>query len=65
MHVSIHIIGCLLVHPQECSNFLAGNMLRSALRYHALGETGWFGCVCHHVHPVLSMNLKHGDKSVL
>ena len=65
--MSIHI-GCLLVHlacPQECSNFLAGNMLRSASRYHALDETGLFGCVCCHEHPVLFMDLKHGEKSVL
>ena len=47
---------------QECNNFLAGNMLRSAKRYHALDETAVFGYCCRHEFPGKFINLKHGER---
>lgn len=55
---------CFLFVFQECHNFLAGNMLRSASRYHALDETALFGSVCRHEIPAIFFNLKHGERFV-
>lgn len=47
---------------QNCSNFLAGNPLRSANRYRALDETAVFGYCCRHEFPGEFINLKHGER---
>ena len=47
---------------QACSDFLAGDALRSSQRFHALDETGVFGCSCKHEFPILFLNLKHGER---
>uniref|UniRef100_A0A1X7UAW0 CxC1-like cysteine cluster associated with KDZ transposases domain-containing protein n=1 Tax=Amphimedon queenslandica TaxID=400682 RepID=A0A1X7UAW0_AMPQE len=47
---------------EECSNFKAGSMLRSASRYHALDETGVFGAGCRHEFPIYFCSLKHGER---
>ena len=47
---------------QDCNNFLAGSMLRSATRYRALDETAVFGAACRHEFPYLFLNLKHGER---
>ena len=47
-----------------CSDFLAGDSLRSSRRYHALDETALFGCTCRHEYPRLFINLRHGERSV-
>jgi hypothetical protein len=47
---------------QDCSNFLAGNMLRSSTRYKALEETAVFGSACRREFPALFLNLKHGER---
>ena len=43
----------------HCSDFLAGNALRSSKRYKALDETALFGVACRHEFPVAFVNLKH------
>lgn len=50
---------------QVCSDFLAGDALRSSQRFHALDETAVFGCACKHEFPVLFLNLKHGERLLL
>jgi hypothetical protein len=50
---------------QDCSNFLAGNMLRSSTRYKALEETAVFGSACRREFPALFLNLKHGERYVV
>ena len=47
---------------QDCHEFLAGNMLRSAKRYKALDEIAIFGCACRHEFPCFFINLKHGER---
>lgn len=47
---------------KACSNFLAGDSLRSSRRYHALDETALFGCACRHEFPRLFISLKHGER---
>ena len=47
---------------QECNDFLAGSMLRSATRYKALDETAVFGYACRHEFPGTFINLKHGER---
>jgi len=36
--------------------------LSSASHYHALDETGVFGCACRHEFPRTFVNLKHGER---
>ena len=43
----------LCTSNQECSDFTAGSALRSASWYHALDETGIFGCACRHEFPAI------------
>ncbi|CAI8049128.1 hypothetical protein GBAR_LOCUS27057, partial [Geodia barretti] len=45
-----------------CSDFLAGDVLRSSNRYKALDETALFGCACRHEFPLMFINLKHGER---
>ena len=52
------------VFSQSCSNFLAGDVLRSSNRYKALDETAVFGCACRHAFPLMFIDLKHGERSV-
>lgn len=47
---------------QICSDFLAGNALRSSHRYHALDETAILGSACRHECPLIFINLKHGER---
>ncbi len=53
---------CMFVCFQDCSNFLAVTMIRSANRYKALDETAVFGAACRHEFPLLFFNLKHGER---
>lgn len=46
----------------DCNDFLAGSMLRSASRYRALDETAVFGYCCRHEFPGRFINLKHGER---
>ena len=52
----------LLVQGHGCSNFLAGQALRSANRFAALHETGVMGVVCRHEFPIYFINLCHGER---
>ena len=45
-----------------CSDFLAGDALRSSQRYKALDETAIFGTACRHEFPHRFVNLKHGER---
>ena len=45
-----------------CSDFLAGDALRSSQRYHALDETAVLGTACRHEFPHMFINLKHGER---
>lgn len=54
----------MCIIPQDCSNFLAGDTLRSTSRFHALDETAVFGCGCRHEFPLMFLNLKHGERYV-
>ena len=54
-----YIVG---LYSQECSDFLAGNYMRSAVRYKSLDETAVFGCACRHEFPGRFLNLKHGER---
>ena len=45
-----------------CSNFLAGDALRSSQRFRALDETAVLGCACRHEFPLFFVNLKHGER---
>ena len=53
---------CLVFAMQMCSNFLAGDSLRSSRRYHTLDETAVFGSACRHEFPLFFVNLKHGER---
>ena len=46
-----------------CSNFLAGDALRSSQRFRALDETAVLGCACRHEFPLFFVNLKHVEKT--
>ena len=46
----------------QCSDFKAGDVLRSRSRYCALDETAVFGAVCRHDFPLAMLNLKHGER---
>lgn len=60
--VSFLVSFLLYIFSQTCSDFKAGNMLRSANRFNALDETAVFGCCCRHDFPVNFINLKHGER---
>ena len=47
---------------QMCSNFLAGDALRSSHRFRSLDETAILGTACRHEMPLLFVNLKHGER---
>ena len=47
---------------QECNQFLAGDALRSKLRYKALDETGVIGVVCRHEFPFKLYSMRHGER---
>lgn len=61
MHACIFLNHIILIN-QECSEFKAGDALRSASRYHKLDETGLFGSACRHEFPMFVYNLKHGER---
>lgn len=54
----------LYTYVQMCSDFLAGDALRSSQRYKALDETAIFGTACRHEFPYRFVNLKHGERYV-
>lgn len=64
MSCTTYIIILITTYLQDCNNFLAGNMLRSANRYKALEETAVFGYCCRHEFPGEFINLKHGERLV-
>ncbi|XP_014669631.1 PREDICTED: uncharacterized protein LOC106810710 [Priapulus caudatus] len=45
-----------------CSDFKAGNPLRSKSRHEKLDITGVFGAVCRHDMPKSFLNLRHGER---
>lgn len=47
---------------QNCSDFQAGNIIRSKKKTDKLDITGLFGSVCQHDIPQLFLNLKHGER---
>ncbi|CAI8020679.1 hypothetical protein GBAR_LOCUS12350 [Geodia barretti] len=47
---------------QQCSDFLAGNALRSNSRYSRLDETGVMGAACRHEYPICFLSLQHGER---
>ena len=47
---------------QDCSNFLAGDMIRAKSRNAKLDIRGVFGSVCRHEYPLLFMDMKHGER---
>lgn len=51
-----------MLQESYCSDFLAGNTLRSLKRYKALDETALFGVACRHEFPAAFVNLKHGER---
>ena len=55
---------CGFFFQTQCSDFKAGDTLRSRSRYHALDETAVFGAVCRHDFPIRMLNLKHGERWV-
>ena len=53
---------CVLLYKVGCSDFKAGNALRSASRFHALDDTAIFDCACRHEFPFLFINTKYGER---
>ena len=53
---------CCFIGYIGCSDFKAGDALRSATRFHKLDETALFGSACRHEIPVVFFNLKHGER---
>lgn len=53
---------CIHVVFQNCSDFQAGNIIRSKKKTANLDITGLFGSVCQHDIPQLFLNLKHGER---
>ncbi|XP_068690614.1 uncharacterized protein [Montipora foliosa] len=47
---------------EECSDFMAGNAVRSRSRYSALCETAIFGRACRHEFPKRFINMKQGER---
>ena len=47
---------------ESCSQFCAGDTLRSRTRYIALDETAIFGGMCRHDIPLCMLSLKHGER---
>lgn len=47
---------------QECSNFQAGNAIRSKVKNGKLDVTGIFGSVCKHDIPIYFADLVHGER---
>ena len=65
MYVCMYVFVYVCVYVVcMCSNFLAGDMIRSANRYKALDETAVFGFCCRHEFPGRFINLKHGERFV-
>ncbi|XP_061170780.1 uncharacterized protein LOC133180253 [Saccostrea echinata] len=46
----------------NCSDFQAGNIIRSKKKTDKLDITGLFGSVCQHDIPQIFLNLKHGER---
>ncbi|XP_066912363.1 uncharacterized protein [Clytia hemisphaerica] len=47
---------------KDCSNFQAGNNLRSKRKTKKLSVTGVFGMSCRHEFPKLFLNMQHGER---
>ena len=47
---------------QECSQFQAGDIIRSKNQTANLRVTGVFGSACRHEVPLLFMDLRHGER---
>ena len=50
---------------KDCSDFKAGDILRSNSQYRALDETAVFGSACRHGFPKQFINLKHGERYII
>ncbi|XP_028417867.1 uncharacterized protein LOC114542545 [Dendronephthya gigantea] len=50
------------ISQKDCSDFNAGDALRSKSKFKALDETGVFGRACRHGFPKQFINLKHGER---
>ncbi|MEQ2176447.1 hypothetical protein GOODEAATRI_028080, partial [Goodea atripinnis] len=48
----------------DCSNFKAGNLLRSQNQQKKLDVTGVFGASCRHEIPLMFLNMTHGERCV-
>lgn len=46
----------------SCSEFQAGNNLRSKHKNKKLSETAVFGCACRHEIPKMFFSLRHGER---
>ena len=62
--VYLRPLAYLFIISQPCSDFLAGDVLRSSTRYKSLDETAVFGCACRHEFPLMFIDLKHGERFV-
>ncbi|KAH3769858.1 hypothetical protein DPMN_171139 [Dreissena polymorpha] len=49
-------------NTSECSNFQAGNVIRSKIMIKKLDITGVFGSVCKHDIPVMMLDMTHGER---
>ncbi|KAH3793563.1 hypothetical protein DPMN_147077 [Dreissena polymorpha] len=49
-------------NTSECSNFQAGNVIRSKIKTKKLDITGVFGSVCKHDIPVMMLDMTHGER---
>lgn len=47
---------------KDCSNFQAGNNIRSKRKTNKLSVTGVFGMSCRHEYPKLFLNMCHGER---
>lgn len=53
---------CCIFIQGKCSDFKAGDALRSRSRYKALDETAVLGAICRHDFPLRMLSLKHGER---
>ena len=50
------------MYSKDCSNFQAGDNLRSKQKTKKLDETALFGVACRHGFPYKFCSLKHGER---
>lgn len=51
-----------IFYDQDCSNFKAGNLLRSQKNQKKLDVTGVFGVACRHEMPLVFLNMTEGER---